>query len=133
MRERLTLGHRALIRSGAAFLLPHAWLTPLDVCRAAVADLRWWWAPMVFPPFEGLDVGTLIEEDLRYDRIVAHAPTLPQPRACTYFDEPNSRFIRSRRSASVRTSKAVIASALAESSSALWPASLAAISRNSTV
>jgi surface carbohydrate biosynthesis protein (TIGR04326 family) len=62
---------RALLQSGIAFLLPHAWLTPGDVVKAARADLAWRRPRGPFPPFRSLDIGPLIESDLAQDRATA--------------------------------------------------------------
>lgn len=62
---------RALLRSGTRFLLPHAWLTPVDVARAALADLRWRGPHGPFPRFRSLDIGPLIDADLAQDQAVA--------------------------------------------------------------
>jgi len=65
----------ALRRSGARFLLPHAWLTPLDLVRGGLADL-WWQRPLgPFPRCEGVDLEPLILEDLKRDREVTRVAT----------------------------------------------------------
>lgn len=59
-------GVRALVRSGVPFLLPQRFLRMTDVLREAfrtMARPR----PIRWPPFEGLDISPLIEEDRRQD------------------------------------------------------------------
>lgn len=66
---------RALLQSGTTFLLPHAWLTPGDVVKAALADLAWRRPRGPFPPFQSLDIGPLIDSDLAQDRATARLAT----------------------------------------------------------
>lgn len=59
-------GVRALVRSGVPFLLPQRFLRMTDVLREAfrtMARPR----PIRWPPFEGVDIFPLIEEDRRQD------------------------------------------------------------------
>lgn len=66
---------RILLRSKTALLLPHAWLTASDLWRALAADLGWEQAHRDWPPFEDLDIGPLIEDEIRRDWMVARTPT----------------------------------------------------------
>lgn len=66
---------RALIRSQTPFLLPHAWLTVGDICRAALIGLDRQGSRGAWPLFEGIDIGSLIEADMQRDWVVARVPT----------------------------------------------------------
>jgi len=66
---------RALLRSRTASLVPHAWLTLSDLCRALVVDLAVAGEQRQWPRFEGVDMGPLIEADIRQDWKVARVPT----------------------------------------------------------
>lgn len=65
---------RALVCSGVPFLLPQAYLTPLDIVRTAWKgsvrpSVRKW------PLFQGVDISGLILEDQRQDWVLGRYPT----------------------------------------------------------